>query len=128
MRPAEKSKDKWEIWAFENLINEKISFSDGSYEIIGENFQGNPHHINTKACFSPHGTVIFEVPEKLRTFEGVKKILELMYIEGFVLYHLKTKQIKKVRRDGFGFTWPIQGRKSDVIPYILGEDKIFVKQ
>lgn len=115
-RPAEKS-DKWEQYAFEKLKG--LSLVDGAYEIVGAKFQKNPDEFKDKAYLSPHATVIFDIPQELRCYEGIKKLLENLHIEGFVVYDLENKIAKKIRRDGFGFEWPQKGRSTEIKPDIL---------
>lgn len=55
---------KWHRIAFEN----QQPLEDGTYELVGEHFKGNPEHIETGDKLIKHGSIILEgVP---RTFGG----------------------------------------------------------
>src|SRR5690606_30075325 len=101
LRPIDQN-DKWEKYALERSNNPE----NGTYEIIGSKFMGNPYGLKDKAYLSPHGTVIFEIPDELKTFDGIKRILEVLNIEGFVLYNTKTGEVRKILRDGFSMEFP----------------------
>lgn len=88
--------DKWFWAAYEKLNNKQ----DGTYEAVGEHFQGNPYNL-IGDILSPHGQGVIEVE---RTFEGIKKYLEENYIEGIVFW--KDGEPKcKIKRSDFGFEW-----------------------
>lgn len=46
-----------------------------------------------------HGMVVFELPNELRTFEGLLAFFKVVNIEGLVFYH--KQRVVKVRRDAF---------------------------
>lgn len=88
--------DKW-FWAAYEKLNDK---QDGTYEAVGEHFQGNPYNL-IGDILAPHGQGIIEVE---RTFDGIKKYLEENYIEGIVFW--KDGEPKcKIKRSDFGFEW-----------------------
>lgn len=90
--------DKWYVAAYKKLNNKQ----DGTYEAIGEHFQGNPYHI-IGDILVPHGQGVVEIE---RTFEGIKKYLSENYIEGIVFW--KDGEPKcKIKRSDFGFPWNI---------------------
>lgn len=89
--------DKYHIEAFKK----QDSFDDGTYELIGKHFQGNPYNLNTDVL-EKHGVRILEnVP---RTYEGIKDYLEKNYIEGIVFYR-GNGEMCKIKRSDFGFKW-----------------------
>lgn len=88
--------DKWFVAAYEKLNNKQ----DGTYEAIGEHFQGNPYNL-IGDILVPHGQGIIEVE---RTFEGIKKYLEDNYIEGLVFWKDGEPRCK-IKRSDFGFEW-----------------------
>lgn len=88
--------DKWFIAAYKRLIDKQ----DGTYEAIGEHFQGNPYNV-LGDILVPHGQTIIEVE---RTFEGIKKYLEENEIEGIVFW-LDDEPKCKIKRSDFGFKW-----------------------
>lgn len=93
--------DKWFIKAFENTIF-KLDEPDGTYEAIGPHFQGNPYDL-TMDILTRHGLAKVDVD---RTFEGIKRYLEEMDIEGLVFW--KDGEPKcKIKRSDFGFKWPV---------------------
>lgn len=73
---------------------------DGTYEAIGKHFQGNPYGINFDTLVR-HGENIVNVE---RTFDGIKKFLSEIRIEGIVFW--KDGEPKcKIKRSDFGFDW-----------------------
>ena len=88
--------DKWFVAAYERLTEKQ----DGTYEAIGEHFQGNPYNIAGDILI-PHGQRIVEVE---RTFEGIKKYLEENEIEGIVFW-LDGEPKCKIKRSDFGLKW-----------------------
>lgn len=88
--------DKWYVSAYKKLNNKQ----DGTYEAIGEHFQGNPYDI-IGDILVPHGQGIVDIE---RSFEGIKKYLSENYIEGIVFW--KDGEPKcKIKRSDFGFPW-----------------------
>lgn len=107
--------DKWFVEAFDANVsagrkvasetygigNVCLRFWDGTYEAVGEHFQGNSHSLNGDGLIR-HGEVILEcVP---RTFEGIKEYLSENYIEGIVFW-LDGEPVAKIKRSDFGFEW-----------------------
>jgi hypothetical protein len=88
--------DKWFVAVYERLNNKQ----DGTYEAIGEHFQGNPYNLIGDVLV-PHGQGIIEVE---RTFDGIKKYLEDNYIEGLVFWKDGEPRCK-IKRSDFGFEW-----------------------
>lgn len=89
--------DKYHIKAFK----EKENWEEGTYELIGKHFQGNPYNLENE-ILEKHGIRILEnVP---RTFEGIKSYLENHYIEGIVFYR-GNGEMCKIKRSDFGFEW-----------------------
>lgn len=90
--------DKWFVKAYENTPSELIK--NGTYEAIGEHFQGNPYDL-CGDILERHGTKVIDVE---RTFEGIKKYLSENYIEGIVFW--KDGEPKcKIKRSDFGLDW-----------------------
>ena len=106
--------DKWFIEAFDNenlyrknalkngyIKNCRAKLYDGTYEAVGEHFQGNPYGLSEDRLIR-HGEVIIDcVP---RTFEGIKEYLSENYIEGIVFW-LDGEPIAKIKRSDFGLPW-----------------------
>jgi len=76
---------------------------DGTYELIGPKFQGNPQAVSD-SWFVPHGKT--EVPCGERTFEAIRTRLGVTPFEGIVFHH-EDGRMAKVKRKDFGLPWPI---------------------
>lgn len=96
--------DKWFFKAYE--ITKAVSYilTDGTYEAIGEHFQGNPYNLKGDKLVK-HGEEVINA--KLDNFEAIKEFLENNYIEG-VVFWLDGEPRCKIKRSDFGFEW---GRK-----------------
>lgn len=89
--------DKYHIKAFNN----QKPLIDGTYELIGPHFQGNPYNL-TEDILEKHGLrILRNVP---RDYEGLKKYLEENFIEGIVFYGINGEMCK-IKRSDFGFEW-----------------------
>ena len=94
-----KPEDKWHWQA---LVNTNAS-EDGTYEAVGPHFQSNPHGLLIDALW-PHGNRIITVE---RSFEGIRKYLQNVEIEGIVFW--KDGEPKcKIKRSDFGYEWPVK--------------------
>lgn len=85
----------WQCW------DPEANLKDGTYELIGPHFQGNPHN-------EPFDYLLAHLGESLiveRTFNGIKSFLSTFYAEGLVFWHEDGRKAK-IRRDHFGFSWP----------------------
>lgn len=89
--------DKYHVQAFK----EKDNWENGTYELIGVHFQGNPYNLKNDVL-EKHGLRILE--EVPRNYEGLKKYLEEHYIEGIVFYRGNGEMVK-LKRSDFGFNW-----------------------
>jgi hypothetical protein len=82
--------------------------SDGTYELCGEKFQGNPEKISGHV-FIRHGSEVLEnVP---RDYDGLKSYFSEHVIEG-VVWHHSDGRMAKIKRSDFGFEWPKKGAQS----------------
>lgn len=89
--------DKYHIEAFKA----REDWEDGTYELIGKHFQGNPYNLD-KDVLERHGIrVLNDVP---RNYEGIKQYLENHNIEGIVFYR-ENEEMCKIKRSDFGFKW-----------------------
>lgn len=90
--------DKWHREAFERETR-TIPFEDGTYELVGPKVQGNvenyPHH---ELLWHGH----MEATDAPRDYEGLKKYMEGLNIEGLVWHHPDGRRAKLKLRD-FGF-------------------------
>ena len=99
--------DKWFVTAYEMTVmleNYGMKLSDGTYEAVGRCFQNNPYNFTSNKLIK-HGKNIIEVE---RTFEGIKKYLSELSIEGLVLFRDGFLRCS-IRRSDFGFEWPVKG-------------------
>ena len=108
---ADDPDDKWFNVAWQNALEydpeaptDRTIFPlpDGTYEAVGPHFQSNPHHLNYDTLIA-HG--IFQRPDVVRTFEGIRDYLESHDIEGLVFWKDGEPQCK-IKRSDFGFPWP----------------------
>ncbi len=88
---AFRSLSGWIIWT---------SLTSGTYELIGEKIQGNPHN-ETGHRLVQHGIDLIDTP---RTFEGLNDFLKDFNYEGIVWHHPDGRMVKIKKRD-FGYHW-----------------------
>lgn len=94
--------DKW----FLALYREDLP--DGTYEAIGEHFNGNPYKMSID-CLIPHGK---DVMQAWRTFDGIRDYLRKNAIEGIVFWRDGQPQCK-IKRSDFGFRWPVKEKEAN---------------
>ena len=92
--------DKWFISAFDILTCDSQIPFDGTFEVIGEHFNGNPYRIGSDMLLR-HGCDRIDVE---RTFEGIKEYLRTHEIEGIVFWR-HSQPMCKIKRTDFGFPW-----------------------
>ena len=95
--------DKWFFKAYDETqgLYELKSMADGTYEAVGEHFQGNPYHFSTDYLIE-HGRMVINA--KLDSFETIKEFLKNNDIEGIVFW-LDGEPRCKIKRSDFGFLW-----------------------
>lgn len=104
--------DKWflqAIWNYCKIDNNGMrldDIKDGTYEAIGEHFNGNPYDMDIDTLI-PHGRHFVDVE---RTFEGIKAFLTEHEIEGIVFWKDGEPQCK-IKRTDFGLEWPVKGEE-----------------
>ena len=92
--------DKWFVKALRNTSH---GLADGTYEAIGEHFNGNPYGL----CYDTlvkHGVNSLSVR---RSFEWISNYLNDTCIEGIVFW-LNGEPACKIKRTDFGYEWPIR--------------------
>jgi hypothetical protein len=96
--PAEGPQFKWHIEAFSHHLE------DGTYELIGPKVNGNPENFSTHYLVrhGEAGVLIYG-----RSFEYLKRWLEVSSFEGIVFHH-PDGRMAKIRKDDYGFKWPIE--------------------
>lgn len=99
---------KWHKEAFENAIKNGELLENGTYELIGVHFQGNPEHVEKGDKLVRHGSIVLDnVP---RTFEGIKEYLRSNEMEGIV-FHRENGDMCKIKRTDFNFEWNGKNKK-----------------
>lgn len=93
----------WRCWDNWDYRGEKPK--DGTYELIGPHFQGNPHGVPFDYFMEHEGNIFTELRVE-RSFEGIRNFLSTFNKEGIVFWHSDGRKAK-IRRDHFGFAWPI---------------------
>lgn len=101
---ASNPSDKWFIKAKDWHESIHGPLQDGTYEAIGEHFNGNPYRMRTDTL-AKHGAAEIHCIE--RDFESVKRFLESCHIEGLVFW-LNGEPVCKIKRTDFGFEWPVK--------------------
>jgi Family of unknown function (DUF5565) len=98
---------KWHLLTLES-VEYPERMPDGTYEIIGPHFQGNPYALNEDILVK-HGsplTMSVEIDLAIsRTFTSIRAFLLYASIEGIVFHH-PDGRMAKVTRAGFGIAWP----------------------
>lgn len=99
----ENPSDKWFVKAYEYTVETKGEkyLTNGTYEVIGKHFRGNPYHLDHDEMVR-HGETILPVND--RSFEGIKKYLSENEIEGIVFW-LGGEPKCKIKRSDFGYDW-----------------------
>ena len=105
---------KWHVVALETSKARRGDLFDGTYEAVGPHFQGNPHGLPYDTLI-PHGMATIETDElgddgEHRTFECIRKYLDIHTIEGIVFWKDGEPQCK-IKRSDFGFEWPVKARE-----------------
>ena len=107
---ANQPDSKWHVEAYNTAKSLRGDLLDGTYEAVGIHFQGNPHGLLCDTLI-PHGQAIIDTDDlgedgERRTFEGIKKYLDIHVIEGIVFWKDGEPQCK-IKRSDFGFPWPV---------------------
>lgn len=108
---------KWHLVAFElakSRLGELTPGRDYTIEWMGTKFNHRGKEkiepFDQPAVIVPHGSLRVMIPVPLRTFDGIKRVIEeIPQIEGLVAYLPGGNQVK-IRRDGFKeLSWPPKG-------------------
>lgn len=84
-------------------LSKGYNFLDGTYEAVGPKIGGNKDK-QEKHTLKAHGEKILDVE---RSFEGIREFLYMNEIEGIVFYSSR-RNMAKIRRTDFGFSWPVE--------------------
>jgi hypothetical protein len=108
---TEGAESKWHLSAWEDQLR-RGKMLDGTYELCGPHFQGNPHKM-AEDRFIQHGLVsapdmpVFPIGVTVGyVFETLRRYLEPRRIEGIVWAHPEYGWVK-LRRKDYGFEWPV---------------------
>lgn len=83
---------------------------DGSYEICGPKFQGNPYNLDNNILIK-HGSEILDIED--RSFEGLKRFLKDFNGEGIVFHHENGSMFKIRKKDMFLFKNVPENRRAE---------------
>ena len=98
--------DKW-FWAA--FVNTPWITEDGTYEAVGQHFQGNPYNMDGDFLEKHGRIVLWNVP---RDYTGLKAYLSVNEIEGIV-WHRGNGEMCKLKRSDFGFPWNVKEKTTD---------------
>ena len=101
---ADNPADKWFMVAFSNYIRLYGQPEAGTYEAIGQHFQGNPYGMDYD-MLEKHGDIKAQLQP--RTFNEVETWLEEHRQEGLVFW-MDGEPVCKIKRSDFGLEWPIK--------------------
>ena len=114
---------KWHVEAFTGLrasdgsrFRDAAKLEDGTYELCGPRINGNPEGL-PEHVFIKHGSEVLTHPrlsDEPRTWEGLHNFLLEATFEGIVFHHVEKRDVMcKIRRDDFGFPWPLSSVSSE---------------
>lgn len=110
---ADNPADKHFWFAYMNHVAGTLPLEvpDGTYEAIGQHFNGNPYGFEYDSII-PHGTTWttdFNPPADAYV-EYTRRYLSNLQAEGIVFW-LDDKPVCKIKRTDFGLPWPMKGGK-----------------
>ena len=108
MVDPDNSADKWFVRAYQQRILRygDTHTPDGTYEAVGEHFQGNPYKLDYDILWQ-HGTHLIDPYEVGETLESVRSWLEKNNQEGLVFWY-EGEPVCKIKRTDFGLEWPVK--------------------
>lgn len=103
---ANRPQDCWIREAHTHAVNQHPgALLDGTYEAVGPNIGGNPDRVAVHTLMR-HGDMRVDLPASARAFNAIRAWLEMAPWEGVVFHH-PDGRMAKIRRDDFGFPWPL---------------------
>lgn len=96
--------DKWLVRA---MIHTPWQTGDGEYVAVGAHFNGNPYGLDMD-CLERVGRI--RLRDCPRDFAGIREYLRTHEIKGIV-WRRDDGEMCKVKREDFGFVWPVKGRR-----------------
>lgn len=103
--------DKWFVEAWKRQTAICGTLPDGTYELCGPHFQGNPEDYKFDLYLKHGGIVLSGVP---RDFEGIREYMAAYRVEGIVFHHPDGRMCK-IKRSDFGLPWPCKQEERQVI-------------
>ena len=103
---SENPADKWFCAA---RYNSPWANKDGTYEVVGPHFQGNPYRLD-EDFLERHGRI--RILDLECTFDGIKEYLRTHNIEGIVWWFGGEPRCK-IKRSDFGYKWPMKRGDKD---------------
>lgn len=102
---ANKPEDKWHVAAWNVYTGGTRLPKDGTYELVGPHFSGNPEGFISDQ-FVPHGILEIRLHADVTdwTFDGIRDYLSKNAIEGIVFAHPDGRMCK-IRRADYGLEW-----------------------
>lgn len=96
--------DRYHIEALESFNDAKYKLPDGTYELIGEKINGNPHNRKGHTLVNHINPVlnIIGVPTE---YNKLREWLDRHNLEGIVWHHPDGRMVKIKKKD-FGLEWP----------------------
>lgn len=83
-------------------------YADGTYEAVGPRINGNNDNFVGYRLIRHGETIFADAP---RTFDGIREFLSTLNAEGIVFWRTlrdPNSEMVKIRRDDFGFAWPLR--------------------
>lgn len=93
--------NKWHKVGYYHTIEKFLipRLEDGTYELCGEKIQGNPEKLQYTQLIR-HGSEKIIIQDY--SFEGIKKLLTELDVEGIVFHNKETGEMCKIRKTDFG--------------------------
>lgn len=98
--------DRWFFKALDFVLEHNAIVPDGTYEAIGEHFNGNPYNLRDDRLVR-HGVCFANVE---RSYDTIRNWLATHDHEGLVFWY-DGKPVCKIKRTDFGFEWPIRSKE-----------------
>lgn len=107
--PADKD-DPAHKWFWAAFVNSHWVKEDGTYYAVGPHFCGNPYHLD-EDFLEKQGRIKISAP--LETEEDIRAYFKDNASFGIVFYDEDGRAQGIIRREQYGFGWPVRERKDD---------------
>ena len=106
---------RWHMEAFSGLrasdgsrFRPRAALREGTYELCGPKINGNAEDLEEHTFFR-HGAEVLDFGDAPpRDWDALRAILDAARFEGIVYHHASDGRMCKIRRDDFGFSWPVR--------------------